>query len=180
MWKLEVAVESGLGVPWSAVLRYEYHIRRQATEFVKDLGITLKAALIKAMDDSELRALHLTAYITLQGRKRGRDDENNQYTKDPPPNNIGKGEGDKTDHNPKVKGGKGKGKGGKVGTKGGLPAVSQTPDRRITCFVFNGPKACDGSCGTLHVCRVKDCLATDHCLLGHEGYDAAAGYKREK
>ena len=89
------------------------------------------------------------------------------------------GKGDPT-KNPKTKGGKGKGKGGKTGTKGGLPVVSQTPDQRLICFAFNSPKGCDGSCGMLHVCRVKDCLSTEHGLLGHEGYDATAGYKREK
>ena len=40
VWQYEAAAESGLGVPWSAVLRYEYHIRRQAMEYVKDHGMT--------------------------------------------------------------------------------------------------------------------------------------------
>ena len=112
-------------------MRCEYHIRRQAMEFVKDLGITLKAALLKAMEDSELRALHFTAYITLQGRKRGREEDGDRYVKDPRPKKAGKGKGDKDDKNKKPKGGKGKGKGGKVGLKGGLPVVSETPDRRL-------------------------------------------------
>ena len=60
---------------------------------------------------------------------------------DPPPN-VPKG------------GGKNRNK-GKSSYKGGLLVVGRTDDRRMLCFKFNGGEPCDGSCGMLHVCRVK-------------------------
>ena len=48
---LEAAAENGQEVPWSAVLRYEFAIRKAAMDLIKDEGLTLVQALEKAKKD---------------------------------------------------------------------------------------------------------------------------------
>ena len=75
-------------------------------------------------------------------------------------------------------GGKNKGK-GKTSFKGGLQVVGRADDRRLICFKYNDGEPCDGSCGMLHVCRVKGCLKPDCKLVEHRGFNAAAGYENK-
>ena len=176
---LEAAAENGQEVPWSAVLRYEFAIRKSAMDLIKDEGLTLVQAIERAKKDEELRALYFTAYVTLNKKKRGWDEEPptgkgaaarakaEKKAKDDADRAAKKAKG-KGGGKPKAKGGKGK---NKSFTKGGLEVVAMTPDQRYICFKFNDLRGCDGSCGMVHCCRVKGCYDTAHPMYLHPGFD---------
>ena len=181
-YRLEAATDNNLGVPWAAILKYEYQIRKLAFEKVRDDRITLTNAIEMAMVDSETRSLYFTANVTLATRKRGKgkgDEPPHKYQKTQ--DIIKKG------LKGPVKGGKGgknkpaKGQGkGKQGYKGGLPVTGTTPDGRLICYKHNDGQECDGSCGMLHACRVVDCFDPTHIMVTHPGYDAAKGWAHKK
>ena len=182
VYRLEAAAENGQKVPWSAVLKYEFQIRKRAMELVKEEGMKLGAALDEAMQDSEVRALYFTANITLN-RQRGTGKGSGQYEDEPPLKKLRKG--GKGDHNPtKIKGSgkkaKGTGKSKGRGMKGGLLVAGATPDGRLLCYKWNEGLPCDGGCGMLHVCRVVDCWDANHCMVKHPGFDASKKFENAK
>ena len=76
---------------------------------------------------------------------------------------------------------KGKGSKGKASSsKSGHGLTDRTPDGREICFAFNA-QGYDGSCGRIHVCRVKGCNEA-HAMwqhfqklsIGSEGKNTAA------
>ena len=180
--KLESAMDSGASVPWDVVLRYEFKLRKFAVDMVKD-GSTYTQGIRAAITDTETRTLHFTEALKFS-RKRGRntdnddDDHTNKYRR----RGGRKGAGKNAPPNPQPKappkapaGGKsGKGK-GKSMFKGGLQVLGKTDDKRMICLKHNDGEPCDGSCGMLHVCRVKGCLKQDCRLVDHPGYDPAQG-----
>ena len=169
-----------MGVPWSAILKYEFQIRKVAFEKVRDDGMTLARAIEFAMQDAETRALYFTANVTLAARKvgKGRGEEPpNKYQKtreEPPKKNKTKGPGEGGKQSTKTAG-KGRNK-GKQGTQGGLPVTGTAPDGRLLCYNQNDGLECDGCCGMLHACRVVDCFDPTHIIITHPGYDASKGW----
>ena len=172
----------GVPVPWSVVMTYDVEIRKKAFELVREDGFTLKRALQAAVVHEETRSLHFTIHRTIGGRRQGREGKGRK---------PGKGGDDDTK---KKKGGKDKGKGvikDKVKTKGGgksngrqrasmkggLTVVGSTSDNRLICYAYNEGRDCDGSCGMLHICRVKDC-GDNHPMVEHKGFDASKGWAK--
>ena len=171
-----------MSVPWSVVMNYEMEIRKKAFELVREDGYTLKRALQAAMAHEETRALHFTIHLQI-GKRQGREDTGRRP-----------GKGGDDDDKKKRKGGKDKGGkgvvkdkvktkgGGKrdariMSTKGGLTVVGSTADNRLICYAYNEGRDCDGPCGMLHICRVKDC-GDNHPMVEHKGYDASKGWAK--
>ena len=175
VYRLEAAAENGQRVPWGAVLRYEFQIRKRAMELVKEDGMSLGAALDAAMADTEIRALYFTANVTLARAKKGgkgdRDYDEPAWKKTKTKGGKGGGNNDPVKVKGKTKASnKGKGYGKKQGTKGGFGVCGSTTDGRLLCYKFNEGSPCDGSCGMLHLCRVVDCWDT-HPMIEHPGFD---------
>lgn len=159
-----------LNPPWHIVLHYEFQIRKAAFKKVREsqTAITIMEALQQCMVDPELKEMHFTSPIALQGRVRA---AGNFVGEDRPwktsrweHSHKGKG----SDHKGKgSKGGKGKGhgKGGKGG-KGGYSRqgslLTHTPDGRQICYNFNSENGCKEPCpqGRVHACRKKGCLGS--------------------
>jgi hypothetical protein len=163
--------------PWSVVLNYEFACRRTAFTWVREKGMTLKAALEQVVTEAELKEIHFTSPIALMGHGQKRQSTESQGGSTPRPTksqrraaaaarNAGvtpaapsKGGG----------GGKGKGKGG-GGSKGAGKGkgkgnmVGNTPDGRQICFAFNSAVGCPGDCGRVHVCRRRGCNQ-EHSVL---------------
>ena len=182
VYRLEAAADTNTVVPWNAVLKNEFHIRKLAMGLVKR-GKTLAEAVKIAMTDSETRSLYFTSYITMHNNKRrsegkGQGDDTNPTKWQKPgkgkgTNKTGKGNHDKGNNDKK----KGKGKGKRQGIKGGLPITGSTPDGRLLCYKWNDGKSCDGSCGMLHACRVVDCHDPSHPMIQHPCFDEAKPWR---
>jgi hypothetical protein len=154
--------------PWSVVLHYEFELRKFAFKMIRDnlRSVTIMQALQLAMKDPELKEVHFTSPIALQGR--GRSISN--FAGDGGATKVqrvwddkGKGKGKYSG-----KGGKGRGKGGKGKPKGsrGGAMLTHTPDGRQICFAFNSAAGCREPCqyGRIHMCRRKGCLGP-HSLV---------------
>ena len=149
---------------WTLILSYEYEVRKQSYELVKEEGKTLAEALEQCCKDAELRDLYLVTPMTLSsvaGRGKGgyvggKGDKGGWRAQ--PYENWEGGKGDKGEKGKKGKKGAKGGKGGK-GAKGVLH--SKTPDGRDICYKWNNPgETCGGSCGRVRCCQV--CFGTDH------------------
>ena len=149
--------------PWSVVLHYEYELRKFAFKMIRDnlRNVTIMQALQLAMKDPELKEVHFTSPIALQGR--GKSSRN--FHDDPPLVKVqrvwedkGKGRG-RGDKGKGKKGDKGKGKGRGRGSRGGS-MLTHTPDGRQICFAYNSSGGCHEPCqwGRIHVCRKKGCM----------------------
>ena len=64
-------VKSGEGPPWEIILNYDWEMRQQICEWVRDGGITLKAAMEKVVDDAEVRNLRFMDPCNLHMREVG-------------------------------------------------------------------------------------------------------------
>ena len=51
-------VEYGSGPDWSVILNYDWEMRMQAIEWVKDCNMTMKEAFEKVVTDRDVRDLH--------------------------------------------------------------------------------------------------------------------------
>ena len=145
--------------PWNVMLSYEFELRKEAVKRSFRRSRPLRECLEEVCTDAQLKEQYFTSPIALQG-KSGRADDvpsgNNRNWRRPefpmnsgPPNKWHKGVG--------KKGGKGKSKqrqGGKGGSEHSM--VSFTDDNRQICFAYNA-QGCKGSCGRVHVCRVRGC-----------------------
>jgi hypothetical protein len=161
---------------WNITLGYELACRQKAFELVREDGHTLKSAMLAVTKDTELKELYFTTPIAIGSR--GASGSGSATSGIPPPpgphpagnrkkrkaeaylakqaaNAAGKG----------TKGTKGKGKG--KGKEGKSDLASSTPDGRQICFAYNAG-GCAGSCGRVHVCRIKGCFK-DHTMAEHAG-----------
>ena len=137
-------------------------MRKKAIRSAHRTGTPLHETLKQMTEDAELKELYFTSPVTFSAiqrpQKTARWDEQSSKGRE---FQAGKG---------KSKKGKGKGTGKhKVsflpGTK--LELVTHTVDGKEICYKFNikGAK-CDGKCGRVHICRVKNCGA-DHPAYNH-------------
>ena len=165
--------QSALRPPWSVMLSYEYELRKEAIKRAHQGNRPLADTLPEVCQDSELRERFFVGPIALQGRSGSNNDRKQDDWRLP----------DYSDNwrnskwarkGGKGKDGKGKGKGKSFGKqKGGKEAgkgsehslISMTPDGRRICYAFNA-QGCAGSCGMVHVCRVRDC-GQPHALWQH-------------
>lgn len=147
--------KTALQPPWHILLDYEFEMRKKAIRQAHRNGTPLQDALKNAAEDTELKELYFTSPVTFSAIQRPakvpRWEEQSGRGKD---SQTGKGK-------PK----KGKGKGASKSKVSFLPGtnlelVTHTPDGKEICYRFNikGAK-CDGKCGRVHICRVKNCGA---------------------
>eukprot|EP00439_Symbiodinium_sp_Y106_P029631 s9822_g3.t1 len=159
--------------PWSVLLNFEYELRREAIKRAVQGNKPLKDTIIEVTRDAQLKEQFFTSPIALQqvgppprpdpswGQRRFRQWDTD-WTETPSKwHRTGKGRGNsKGKHGKGVKGGrddnKGESKGGAKG-KSDHALWTHTPDGRQICFPFNA-QGCDGSCGRVHVCRVRGCM----------------------
>ena len=145
--------------PWNVMLSYEFELRKEAVKRAFRRSRPLRECLEEVCADAQLKEQYFTSPIALQGKSGRAEDassNNNRNWRRPefptnngPPNKWHKGTG--------KKGGKGKSKqrqGGKGGSEHSM--VSFTDDNRQICFAYNA-QGCKGSCGRVHVCRVRGC-----------------------
>ena len=71
-YRLEAAADNNMTAPWTAILKYEYQVRKLAMEWVKKGKYTLAEAIKAAMVHEETRALYFTAYVTMSKRAAGK------------------------------------------------------------------------------------------------------------
>ena len=156
--------------PWNIVLAFEHKLRREAMKKVNHDGETLAAALEAVTKDSDLKESYFTTPLALQAG------EAPPWSKWQRLEYKGKGKEHKGDWKGDGKAGwKGHTKNkdgkpthkGKYGKLGHLDLVSHTPDGREICYAFNA-QGCKGSCGRLHVCRVRGCYASSHGAREHD------------
>ena len=164
--------------------------RRLSSELCKGTNRS-RDTLLEVTQDAQLKEQFFTSPIALQqvappprhdpswGQRRFRQWESDWPESPHKWQRSGKGRG-----NTKGKGGKG-GKGGRDDHKaegkgaGGAKGKSDhalwshTPDGRQICFPFNA-QGCDGSCGRVHVCRVRGCMQP-HPMWQHFQTLAAKG-----
>ena len=162
--------------PWHILINYEHELRREAVKRAHTENKPLKDTLAEVCKDSELKERFFTSPIALQpralemGNKRAWDTKGSPWFK-----GKGKGWQDVPVPDPswkwlrkdgKGKQQKGRGNKGKAtASKSGHSLTDRTPDGREICFAFNA-QGCDGSCGRVHVCRVKGCNAA-HAMWQH-------------
>jgi hypothetical protein len=184
---LQVPDEAGTGMkllqpPWQLTLNYEYALRKEAFKRVAadPAGLTIAAALEAVTHDAELKDLYFTCPLALsmkrapaapviseewgsQKKRKGLTLGVDAFNVFGPQRTSGeKGGKSKV----KAKKAKGKGRGGKDGKDSGKGLAYQTADGRRICFRFNSGDPCDGSCGMVHVCRIRGC-AMDHPMVRH-------------
>jgi len=155
-----------LNPPWHIVLHYDYQIRKHAFKKVREstTNLTIMQALQQSMVDPELKEVHFTSPIALQGRGRmtGSLVGEERSLKSPRFETYPKGKGYKG--YPSQKGGKNSFNRGKGSPKGGKSRqgalLTHTPDGRQICYNFNAEHGCKEPCpqGRIHVCRKKGCL----------------------
>ena len=148
---------------WDIILQYEYEMRKQVMDWVKEDNMTMKDAFAKVVKDSETRELRFMNpwQLRLNTAKVKKEHLKDTWSYD-------KGGG--------KKGGKGnegkgfntwsydKGKGNKCKGKGKGKQFRMTPDGKPICFRFkNKDEKCAG-CSMLHVCQV--------CFGDHPKYDS--------
>ena len=167
-YSMKVPTASGekaaLQPPWHILLDYEYELRCSAVKKARKEGTMLGQALLEATQDAELKDLHFTSPITFSSVQRpakmGRWDQSattSPGTPAAPANNKG------APNRPKGAGKGKKNKGAKPyaasylpGTK--LELLTHTADGQEICYRYNMKgKKCDGKCGRVHICRVKNC-----------------------
>ena len=159
--------------PWSVLLNFEYELRREAIKRAVQGNKPFKDTIIEVTRDAQLKEQFFTSPIALQqvgppprpdpswGQRRFRQWETDWSEAPSKWHRTGKGRGNsKGKHGKGVKGGrddnKGESKGGAKG-KSDHALWTHTPDGRQICFPFNA-QGCDGSCGRVHVCRVRGCM----------------------
>ena len=163
--------------PWHILINFEHELRREAVKRAHNENRPLKDTLPEVCKDSELKERYFTSPIALQpralkiGNKRPWEPKGAPWYK-------GKGKGWQEGipvpdpawkwlrKESKGKQQKGKGSKGKASSsKSGHGLTDRTPDGREICFAFNA-QGCDGSCGRIHVCRVKGCNEA-HAMWQH-------------
>ena len=145
------------GPSWGTILAYELKVRKEAVSMVTYDGITLAAALEKALKDTEIREAHFTtptmadALSSILSKSSGFPSSSSGpgagWRSSPHPDSKGKGKG-------KIKG-KSKGKEGK-GLPPGIVTHLVTPDGRKIGWAFNSPhERCRApQCNSVHACSV--------------------------
>ena len=187
---LQVPDEAGTGMkllqpPWQLTLNYEYALRKEAFKraVADPAGLTIAAAIDAVTHDAELKDLYFTCPLALSmkrapaapviseewGSQKKRKSSSSSSDLNGVFNVFGpsrassekgsKGKG-------KAKKAKSKGKGSKDGKDSGKGLAFQTADGRRICFRYNSGEPCDGSCGMVHVCRIRGC-AMDHPMVRH-------------
>lgn len=165
-----------LSPPWSVILNYEFACRRMAFTWVREKGMTLRAALEIVVTDAEIKEIHFTSPIALMG-------SSNKRSLPQPPPGLGarpsksqrralaaarqasqppsqSGKGNAKGQNGGKGGGRGQGKG-----KGKGNLVGNTPDGRQICFNYNSASGCStADCARAHLCRRRGCLGT-HSMM---------------
>ena len=152
---------------WSSVLHYEFECRKFIFSQIRDnQGLLLVDLLDSVTKDGEIRSLHFTTrLVARQGQAKRKAVEPHKETK---------AEKEEPKQPKKEQGGKGKSKGNgkKEKKEGKLNFIWKTSDGREICFSYNNKKPCDGSCGRVHICRVKGCGA-EHPAKDHKGASPA-------
>ena len=147
--------------PWAILLSYEYELRKEAVKRAYHNNRSLDETLTDVVACAQLKEQFFTSPIALQNsveqalaaewtakRPLPADAtwDNWRWQKKGKPKGKDKwssGKGDKGDRSD----GKGKGKG---------KLTANAPDGRQICFDYS-TVGCDGSCGRLHICRVRGC-----------------------
>ena len=127
--------------PWAIVLSYELEMCKHALKEARRNNTPLHEELEKATKNTELKELYFISPVVLARRRNATEEP---FLKKPRTEPKGKG--------------KGKDKGKTKSKKGKSNLVANAPDGKQICFSYNSPAGCSGSCGRLHVCRVKGCL----------------------
>ena len=155
--------KAALMPPWHILLDYEFELRCSAVKKARKEGTMLGTALLAATQDSELKELHFTSPITFSAVQRPAKVA--RWEQSPSPG-ASQGAQPGAKGSPGRSKGHGKGKKGKgakqfastylPGTK--LELVTHTVDGQEICYRYNMKgKKCDGKCGRVHICRVKNC-----------------------
>ena len=150
--------ESGLAVraSWSTVLGYEFAVRKLASRFVIYDNLDFAAALNAAMNDLGCKEqFFITPTALLAAGKKQGGGSTSHHENAVSSNRGGKGNGKgskktwKDSNKKKDTGSKAsKGKGKTKSYRG-----KRTPDGRLVCDFFNGPRGCNKEgCGFVHVC----------------------------
>ena len=158
---------------WRLIMDYEYELRRKAYKLITEEGYTLVGALQQVQKgESDLRHAFFTTPYQIEVAEAS-------YRVPHVPKGQGKEYGvaaiqgafgsphvPKGGKHNKGQKGKEKGKGKGKGKDGGPPRKkNKTDDGRLICYNFNKGKACDGSCGMLHVCQICE---KPHAMKDHE------------
>ena len=148
--------------PWSAVMHFELKLRRECCRLIMEDGQSMDAALSLVQKDMRLKDLHFVTPLALSAMETPRkfSKGSQKGSRDVLHPKGGKHKGDSKGD------AKGKSKVNMVSHWRGLELVSQTPDGRQICYNYNSAKGCDGSCGRVHVCRVKGCMQ-QHTVAEH-------------
>ena len=118
---------------WELILSFEFHLRRQCYEWVRDAEETIHTGMARAIKDSETRELHFVAPFAQQLALAAAQ----QSSRRPPPviNNFNNSDG-----------GGGRDRGGSQ--------LYREHNGQPICYKFNSTEqTCDGSCGRLHICQ---------------------------
>ena len=164
--------------PWHILISFEFELR-------KEDNLPIAETLQEVCKDPELKERFFTSPIALQPQALEPGFLKRAWSG----NGLGKGNGWPSDvpfnaWGRKGKDGKGDGKGfkgffdfkgngkkGKGKTKqaerqrSANSLIDRTPDGREVCFAFNA-QGCDGSCGRIHICRVRGC-GEAHAMWEH-------------
>ena len=170
--------------PWHILLSFEFELRKEAIKRAVKDNTPICETLLAVCKDPELKERFFTSPIALQPQalepgflKRAWSGnglgKGNGWPSDVPFNKWGRKGKEKG--NPKGFKGffdfKGNGKKGKGKTKqtdhqrSANSLIDRTPDGREVCFAFNA-QGCDGSCGRVHICRVRGC-GEAHAMWEH-------------
>ena len=147
------------------MLDYEFELRKKAVRRAHRSGKPLHQTLQEVTEDTEIKELYFTSPVTFSAMQRpakfSRVEEPQLRLGE---SNKGKGKGKK---GKSASEGKGKSKKGSILPGTNLVLVSHTPDGKEICYRYNMKgKSCDGTCGRVHVCRVKNCNAS-HPAFDH-------------
>ena len=157
---------------WKVVLNYELECRRYAFELVRDSvpPVTLMAALMLAIKDSELKEVHFTSPIALGSKSISKA----TVALEAPDARPGRRARKTITRNAAITAGGNASKGGAKGSKGkgskgkgkgkGRRYQSNTVDGRQICFSFNSAAGCPGDCGRVRVCSITGCQE-DHSAV---------------
>lgn len=164
--------------PWSVMITFEHELRKEAIKRAVSGNRPLAETITEVTKDAQLKEQFFTSPIALQPRLQGGDHKRtwNDRWNDMPDSWVDRNTWQRTSWKGK-KGDKGR-KGGSKGKdgkhwrgeqKGGKGSenqlISRTADGREICFPYNA-QGCDGSCGRVHICRVRGC-GQAHAMWQH-------------
>ena len=175
--------------PWSVMIAFEHELRKEAIKRAVTGNRPLADTILEVTKNPQLKEQFFTSPIALQPRFQGGHDNKRAWGSrwtDMPDTWVDRNTWQRTAWKGKKgdkgrKGFRGKAPDGKAGgadQKGGKSSenqlLSRTPDGREICFPFNA-QGCDGSCGRVHVCRVRGCGQAHAMWQHYQALSAKAG-----